>query len=236
MNQSDISNESLLASWMQGTLSDEEQLVFSEKYNQDSEFAKAVNNAQHLRRSQEQFVSPPLPSWDKLATFKPSSNVRWYQWQGFPVLATAFSVCALVVMLSGIHLSMGDHGVTLRFASSLDEKAIDQLVNERVEQQLAQQRELYQQANQRLFKEYAEALALAQQQSNSQLTQYLLESSRKERKQDFAELVQFINEQRIDDQRFYARQFSKIQDEIDDIGVGYSVLLPAVYSESSNDQ
>ena len=236
MNQSDISSESLLASWMQGTLSDEEKAVFSERYKQDPEFAKAVDNAKHLMHSQEQFTSPQVPSWDKLASFKSSSRTRWYQWQGFPVLATAFSVCALVVMVSGVHLSLNEQGVTLRFASTVDEQAIEQLVNEKVERQLAQQRELYQQANQRLFKEYAQALSQAQQQSNVQLTQYLLESSRKERKEDFAQLIQFINEQRIDDQRFYARQFNKIQDEIDDIGVGYSVLLPTTYSESSNDQ
>ena len=50
-------------------------------------------------------------------------------------------------------------------------------------------------------------------------------SSREERKEDFAELLTFINDQRIDDQRFYAQQFSRLQDEIDDIEIGYSAVL-----------
>ncbi|MDP6881831.1 MAG: hypothetical protein QGF15_13200, partial [Alteromonas macleodii] len=42
----------------------------------------------------------------------------------------------------------------------------------------------------------------------------------------------FINEQRIDDQRFYARQFTRLQDEIDDIEIGYSAVnLPNSRSE-----
>ena len=236
MNQSDISSESLLASWIQGSLSEQEQAAFSEKYKHDSDFARAVDNAQFLIDSREEFSSSTVPSWDKLASFKPSPKVSWYQWQGFPLLATAFSLCALIMVVTGINVSVSDKGLTVSLTPSVNEEAIEQLVNQRVEQQLAQQRELYQQANQVLFKEYAEALALAQQQSNTQLTQYLLASSRQERKQDFAELIQFINDQRIDDQRFYARQFSQLQDEIDDIEVGYSVLLPTSYSESSQDQ
>ena len=95
---------------------------------------------------------------------------------------------------------------------------------------------MYQEANQVLFKEYAQSLAAQQQQTSAELTQYLLTSSREARKQDFAELLQFINDQRIDDQRFYARQFSKLQNEIDGIGMGYSAVLPNSNSVSLKDE
>jgi RNA polymerase-interacting CarD/CdnL/TRCF family regulator len=113
---------------------------------------------------------------------------------------------------------------------------VDEMVEQRVTQEVAkalgEQRDFYQQANQTLFKEYAQALSTQQQQSSAELTKYLLASSREERKHDFAELIKFINEQRIDDQRFYARQFTRLQDEIDDIEIGYSAVnLPKSRSE-----
>jgi hypothetical protein len=53
-----------------------------------------------------------------------------------------------------------------------------------------------------------------QMDASTQLTQYLLGASRKERREDFAELIKYVNEQRGDDQLFYARQLNKLQKDI----------------------
>lgn len=135
------------------------------------------------------------------------------------------SACALLAVLTGAQISIKDNGVALTFAHETNTADVDALVSQKVAEALGEQREYYQVANQQLFKEYAQALSTQQQQSSAELTQYLLTSSREERKQDFSELLKFINDQRIDDQRFYARQFSKLQDEIDDIEMGYSATM-----------
>jgi hypothetical protein len=61
-----------------------------------------------------------------------------------------------------------------------------------------------------------------QLQTSTQLTEYLLTSNRQERREDFAELLKFVNQQRYDDQIFYARQLNDLQDEIN-IQTGFRV-------------
>lgn len=235
MNQPDPSNESLIAAWLNDSLSEAEESVFSERYAQDTAFARVVDNAKLFSRKAPKFSSPAPPLWDKESAF-PVVKKPWLQWQGLPLLASALSVCAMILVLFDTSFNNTDDGVALSPVNRADEQVLSALVAEQVKVQVAQQREVYQQANQVLFKEYAQALAAQQAQSNTQLTQYLLASSREERKQDFAELIQFINDQRIDDQRFYSRQFSKLQDEIDGIGMGYSAVFPTPNLASSEDE
>jgi dTDP-D-glucose 4,6-dehydratase len=61
---------------------------------------------------------------------------------------------------------------------------------------------------------YTQTMQQQQMDTSTQLTQYLLGASRKERREDFAELIKYVNEQRGDDQLFYARQLNKLQQDI----------------------
>lgn len=218
--------EVLLAAFIDGKLTAQQQEAFDALLNTDSEFADRVENSKMLNAFAENFAAPPVPQWNKEATFfngnKRERSARWFSLSG---MAMAMSACAMVVVLSGAQLSFSDNGIALTFSHAVDDENVDALVAKKVAEALGEQREYYQQANQSLFKEYAQALSTQQQQSSAELTQYLLASSREERKEDFAELLKFINDQRIDDQRFYARQFSRLQDEIDDIEIGYSAVL-----------
>ena len=203
-------------------------------------FAAAADNASLLAGSASEFVAPPLPDWNKAQLFPAQDKSSWFQWQGFPALACALSAVAIVLVFTGMPNKDNGKSLAAQAPNNVDAEQLSNLVAEQVrvqvQQQVIQQREMYQEANQVLFKEYAQSLAAQQQQTSADLTQYLLASSREARKQDFAELLQFINDQRIDDQRFYARQFSKLQDEIDGIGMGYSVVLPNSNSASSEDE
>jgi len=148
-----------------------------------------------------------LPDWNKTQLFPAKNKSSWFQWQGFPALACALSAVAIVLVFTGLPNKDNGKLLTAQTPSNVDAEQLSSLVEEQVRVQVKQQREMYQEANQVLFKEYAQSLAAQQQQTSAELTQYLLTSSREARKQDFAELLQFINDQRIDDQRFYARQF-----------------------------
>ncbi|MFZ8199005.1 hypothetical protein [Alteromonas portus] len=220
--------EALFSAYLNNSLTSEQEKQFNGLCESDAEFAQAVENSARLNSASVSFVSPALPQWDKEQTFfkkdKPRSLSSWFS---LPACAMAMSACALIAVLTGAKLTYSDNGVALSFLNN-NPNSIDEMVEQRVTQEVAkalgEQREFYQQTNQTLFKEYAQALSTQQQQSSAELTKYLLASSREERKQDFAELIKFINEQRIDDQRFYARQFTRLQDEIDDIEIGYSAV------------
>lgn len=240
MNQPDHTNEALIIAWVNNSLTQEQKATFSKKYAQDSVFAAAADNASVLAGSASEFVAPPVPDWNKAQLFPAQDKSSWFQWQGFPALACALSAVAIVLVFTGMPNKGNGKSLTAQAPNTVDAEQLSNLVAEQVrvqvQQQVKQQREMYQEANQVLFKEYAQSLAVQQQQTSADLTQYLLASSREARKQDFAELLQFINDQRIDDQRFYARQFSKLQDEIDGIGMGYSVVLPNSNSASLKDE
>ncbi|WOI36818.1 hypothetical protein R1T43_16730 [Alteromonas sp. CI.11.F.A3] len=240
MNQPDHSNEALIIAWVTNSLTEEQKASFSKKYAQDSVFAAAADNASLLAGSASEFVAPPVPDWNKAQLFPAQDKSSWFQWQGFPALACALSAVAIVLVFTGMPNKDNGKSLTVQAPNTVDAEQLSNLVAEQVrvqvQQQVEKQREMYQEANQVLFKEYAQSLAVQQQQTSADLTQYLLASSRDARKQDFAELLQFINDQRIDDQRFYVRQFSKLQDEIDGIGMGYSVVLPNSNSVSTEDE
>lgn len=218
--------EALLAAFLEGTLTQNQQDQFDALCQSDSDFAQRVDAASVIKNSADNFASPITPQWDKSSTFfehtVTKSKASWFSLSS---MAMATSACALVAVLTGAQLSFDQNSIALTFSATQTKKDVDTLVAEKVATALGEQREYYQQVNQTLFKEYAQALSTQQQRSSAELTQYLLASSREERKEDFAELLTFINDQRIDDQRFYAQQFSRLQDEIDDIEIGYSAVL-----------
>lgn len=220
--------EALFSAYLNNSLTSEQEKQFKALCESDEKFAQVIENSVRLSKASSNFVAPELPPWGKEQTFFKKDEPRsLWSWFNLPACAMAMSACALLAVLTGAKLTYSDNKVALTFlnnsSSSVDEM-VDQRVTQEVAKALGEQRDFYQQANQTLFKEYAHALSTQQQQSSAELTKYLLASSREERKHDFAELIKFINEQRIDDQRFYARQFTRLQDEIDDIEIGYSAV------------
>ncbi|QJR80202.1 hypothetical protein CA267_005135 [Alteromonas pelagimontana] len=206
--------EALFAKWLNGPLSDDEQQEFERLCLEDPGFASQVETANQLNMTAEQFESVPVPHWQRENTFLVADKPKWWQWQGLPVASMAISAFALVLVITGFHVEVEGSKISMGFNSAPDEQAVAQLVDEKLH--------TYQQANQALFGKYVDAIVAQQKEASTQLTQYLLSSSRQERREDFSELVKFINEQRSDDQRFYARQINKMQQEIDVIATEYS--------------
>ncbi|MCW8090415.1 hypothetical protein [Alteromonas sp. ASW11-130] len=209
--------ESLISKWLENKLTTEESLRFDQLCLEDEIFAQRVANASRFTLAADQFEQLPLPEWNKEATFfETNAQPRWWQRQWMPMASMAMSVVAMVMVLSGFQVQMTDGKMTLGFDRGPDEKEINQLVAKRLDE--------YKESNQLLLTQYMDAMAKQQQENGAQLTQYLLSSSRQERREDFAELVKFINQQRTDDQRFYARQINDLEQEIEAIGSTYSGL------------
>ncbi len=235
--------ETLFAAFLDNTLTDKQRADFDALCISDSEFAQRVDISKRIESIADTFSAPTVPQWDKSRTFSPVYDQTRPSWFSLSGLAIATSACALLAVLTGAQFSVSEKGVELTFVSSPSASEVDALVAQKVAETLSEQRDYYQQANQTLFKEYAQALSTQQRESNAELTEYLLASSREERKQDFTELLTFINDQRIDDQRFYARQFSRLQGEIDEIGYGAAIsprntrsddILPLPFSNDTN--
>ncbi|GGW81321.1 hypothetical protein [Alteromonas halophila] len=196
----------LLAAWLEDSLTQAQRKAFEQLCTEDADFALRVEMAGRCFSATESFTAPAPPAWNKSATFTDNASPRWYQWQGLPVASMAMSVLALVMVITGFRVEVSDSRLSLGFSERLDAQEVAALVEDRVD--------AYKQANQAVFRDYADALASQQRQSSAELTEYLLASSRKERREDFAELVKFINQQRSDDQQFYARQLHNLQQDV----------------------
>ncbi len=209
--------ESLISKWLDGELSAQERQRFEQLCLEEGAFAKRVEAANQFTLAAEQFEQVAVPEWNKDATFFNSpAALPWWRLPWMPVASMAMSVAAMVMVLSGFHVQVTNGKMTLGFERGPDEQVINQLVADRLDE--------YKESNQLLLTQYMDAMARQQQENGAQLTQYLLSSSRQERREDFAELVKFINQQRNDDQRFYARQINNLEQEIDAIGSNYSGL------------
>ncbi len=210
-------HEDLLAKWLDNSLTQSEREAFETLCTQDQAFADQVAAASHLNMMAEDFEQVAVPAWDAGATFVYENKKRWWQWSGLPAMSLATSALAMVMVLSGFQIRSGDGQLTIGFGSGTPDKAeIAALVEEKMNS--------YQQANQVMFGKYVDAIAAQHKESSAQLTQYLLSSSRQERREDFAELVKFINQQRDDDQRFMARQINHLQQDISTLKGGYGPL------------
>ncbi|WP_339722791.1 hypothetical protein [uncultured Paraglaciecola sp.] len=206
VNKSRLSNEQLLGLWIEEQLSDTQQHEFEQRCLQDEKFAKQVETYNIFAVQSEHYHSDEVPNWDRASTFDMPQQAKWWQWQGLPTLSFATSMLAIVMVLTGLQVRMDDGAMTISFAGKQSTQEIDKLVNDRLAE--------FQQVQQVALTEYAQAMGQQQMDASTQLTQYLLGVSRKERREDFAELIKYVNEQRGDDQLFYARQLNKLQQDI----------------------
>lgn len=217
----ELQNAELLAAWLEGTLDDEQRRRFEALCIEDQAFAAQVEAANQFSLSADNYVPSEVPQWDRNATFAGPEKARWWQWGGLPALSFTTSAMAIVMVLTGTQIKVDSGSITLTFNQRVSERQVEQLVQQRLDSFALRQQES--------LNTYAQALQQQQTDTNTQLTEYLLSSSRQERREDFAELIKFINQQRSDDQVFYARQLNKLQREI------YNDPQAVAWPQSGND-
>lgn len=203
---SDNKQSVLFAAWLDGSLTDLQRIEFERICTQDPEFAAQVEVANGVTMQVQDYRPDEVPQWDREATFEHIVAPKWWQWQGLPVLSMACSFAAILLVVSGFQIQAQDGVVSISFNRGVDQNQIDQLVEARLnEHQLAQAS---------VMEKYAQTLRQQQLDASTQLTNYLLASSRQERREDFGEFIKFINEQRNEDQVFYARQLNQLQQQL----------------------
>ena len=204
----------LFSAWIEGKLNDQQQAQFEQLCLSDPEFSKQVEHANHIGLLNDSSLALTPPIWDKNSGFTFPDKTPWWQWQALPVAAFACSIVALLMVVTGFNINIENGRASLGFSSNVSPQQLDQLVQARMDE--------YQQSNQALLTQYVNSMQKQQLQTSTQLTEYLLTSNRQERREDFAELLKFVNQQRYDDQIFYTRQLNDLQDEIN-IQTGYRV-------------
>ena len=118
----------------------------------------------------------------------------------------AMSVFALCLVVFNIEFRLEDSGMVISFAGQNEQQKLEEIVDARM--QVLEQRQA------ESLDAYVDDLREEQLVATSQLTNFVLQSSRTERREDFAEFIRFINEQRSDDQQFYARQLNQLQEDL----------------------
>ncbi len=196
----------LLNKWLEQELNTAEQQQFETWCRQDPQFAERVALLGKLETGGNQFQELPVPEWDPGAIFTmPAKREPWWQWPGLSMLSFATSIAAIFLVLFRMEVTVGDGVLQVSFAQETDQAQIEQLVATRLSEFEAEQAKRITEQNENLVSQ--------QMQMNNQLASYLLATSRTERREDFAELIKFVNQQRSDDQVFYARQFNKLQQD-----------------------
>lgn len=201
----------LFAKWLEGELTPEEQTTFEGWCKNDEAFADHVATAGRVERLSADFESQPVPKWDMEATFETpdGQKEKWWHWQGWSIASFATSMAAILLVTLRVEISTQGGGMLISFAGD-NQQQISQVVNDKLQE--------YKQLQESYLTTYAQNLQQQQSQMNAQLTNYLLKESRVERKEDFAELIKFVNQQRNDDQLFYARQLNQLQQNIYEAG------------------
>jgi hypothetical protein len=210
MDTSALSNEQLFGLWVEQQLNEQQQNVFEQRCLDDKTFAKQVETFNMFSMQSEHYQSDEVPSWDRASTFEMPEKAKWWQWQGLPTLSFATSMLAIVMVLTGLQVRTDDGAMTISFAGKYREQQSEQEIDKLVDVKLAE----FQKTQQLALTNTIQTMQQQQMDASTQLTQYLLGASRKERREDFAELIKYVNEQRGDDQLFYVRQLNKLQQDI----------------------
>ncbi|MCY7296022.1 hypothetical protein [Alteromonas sp. a30] len=198
----------LFAHWVEGELNAEQKVTFQRLCLNDAEFAKRVATYERMQTLEQQYQDYDVPQWDREATMDVALTTEkppraWWKGAGISWLSLAASVTAICMVSLNVQVQLKDDGVLIGLANRYTEAQIAELVETKVQdinQENLQQLALYQQQ-----------LQQQQQQFSTQLADYILSSNRTERKEDFAELIKYVNQQRNDDQIYYARQLNLLE-------------------------
>lgn len=194
----------LFGLWLENRLSPEQQRQFETWLAQDDALAERVALARQFQQAGEEYRPVAVPAWDP-AALVPQSSYR-QPWWGWLPLSFSTSLLAIVMVLLQVEIHWQQEGMMISFATKGREQEITAQVARRLQD--------FEQQQQQQLVRYVSELKETQQQANMQLANYLLSSSRSERREDFAELIKFVNEQRSDDQLYYARQLNQLQQQV----------------------
>jgi len=186
--------------------------------HEDAIWQERLKTAQTIEHQVSVQAEHAVPHWDRSAAFETDKS-PWWQWGGLPAMSMALSFFAMALVLFKVELVMKDDGILLTFAGS-SQTQINQVsysqeeINGLVEAQVNQKLQRFASEQQVILANYVAEIKVKQQDSNLQLASYLMGATRKERKEDMSDFVQYVNDQRADDSLDNKIKFQQLENEI----------------------
>jgi hypothetical protein len=184
--------------WMAGENLSEKELTELQMHPEWSERMMAVESMNRMAALAEQEIAS-VPKWDRDSAFNTYlKKPKWWQTQGLSVAAMCFSVFACMLLVFDVRVAMGPDGVRIASTDTMQRIELERKFNE-----LARENNLAIQTRLDNFQ-------AQQQQSTAQLVNYVLNSSRTERKEDIQDVVEVLQQQRESDMLFLRDQFKDV--------------------------
>lgn len=182
-----------------------------EESQANKQWQQRVHTANYVAHQASINQEQEVPNWNAGDIFDQhaKANTPWWQWQGLPIVSTAFSCFAIALVLLNVQFTVGDNGVLLSFggqAQQAQEKQLAALVDQRLQTFASEQ--------QVVLANYVADIKAEQQQNNLQLANYVFSTSRQERKDDISELIRFIVEDRKDSQLNQKIRYNQLEEKI----------------------
>lgn len=183
--------------WSVGLPLDDTQLKSLE--SSEKWFFRMKTHQQMVDMAEQMGASAKIPDWDRDKGFEQYlAKPSWWHRQGMSFVALSFSIFACLILLFDIRLSVTDGRA--------------QLVSNNEEKQAWLQQQFVQlaQQNYNLINERMDDIKKTQMDDTAQLVSYVMANSRIERKEDIADVVRVIQQQRQDDMRYLRQQLSDV--------------------------
>jgi hypothetical protein len=166
----------------------------------EPEWAERVSTFESMSKLGQQAEQEwQVPDWNRSAAFEQYlAKPSWWQRQGMSAAALCFSIFACAVMVFDLKVNFTSGEL--------------QIGHDQVAQQTWMQQEFNQMAlrNQQEIDQLLTNFEQKQNQNNAKLVNYVLDSSRSERREEITEFVQMLQQQRNDDMLYLKQEFQDI--------------------------
>lgn len=208
----DIDLEKEFAHWLEGRTSGQKSAASENDFNEDEIWQQRFETANSIAHQVDVTLEHEVPHWDRGAAFE-SDKTPWWQWRALPAMSFAFSCFAIALVLFKVEVVVQPEGIVLSFADSYQQsQQADQ--DARLAQLVDQKLQTFASEQQVILANYASDIKVKQQETNLQLASYIMGASRQERKEDMNDFINYINDQRADEQFDQNMKFKQLEQAI----------------------
>ena len=165
-----------------------------------------------VQRQADQLEPETVPPWPREHSYQGQQELAWWQRPWLPMASLATSFMAVFMVLAQVQLTIDEHGFSLRFGDNTQQQ-LTALVEQRMAEYGADQQVLLANYASNLRADLRTDMATEIASANQTLVNYLLATSREERRDDMAELIRYVNSQREDDQVYFANQLQQLSED-----------------------
>lgn len=169
-------------------------------------------------------VEHEVPDWHRAQAFEQhfktdknstaEKSINWGMWFGVPALSMACSAFAMTIVMTFMPDKTLDQQAITAFIDQQVQEKLASTTNADIETLVSLKLREFAAEQQVVLANYRADMSAQQQQNNLSLASYVIGASRKERKEDITDFINFINAQREDEQLTQKIKFQQLEREI----------------------